>query len=69
VATAFVVHGFDRHNFSAGGLFPAGAHGVLAAVSTGGVVFALLGFEQAVELGGETKNPQRNVPWAVIAQS
>ena len=66
VAIAFVVHGFDRHNFAVGGLFPAGAHGVLAAISTGGVVFALLGFEQAVELGGETKNPQRSVPWAVI---
>lgn len=66
VAMAFIVHGFDRHNFAVGGLFPAGAHGVLAAVSTGGVVFALLGFEQAVELGGETKHPQRSVPWAVI---
>ena len=66
VAIAFVVHGFDRHNFTVGGLFPGGAHSVLAAVSTGGVVFALLGFEQAVELGGETKDPQRSVPWAVI---
>jgi amino acid transporter len=66
VAIAFVVHGFDRHNFTVGGLFPSGAHGVLAAISTGGVVFALLGFEQAVELGGETKHPQRSVPWAVI---
>ena len=66
VAIAFIVHGFDRHNFAVGGLFPAGAHGVLAAISTGGVVFALLGFEQAVELGGEAKDPQRSVPWAVI---
>ncbi len=66
VAVAFVVHGFDRHNFAVGGLFPTDAHGVLAAVSTGGVVFALLGFEQAVELGGESQHPQRNVPWAVI---
>ncbi len=66
VAIAFVIHGFDRRNFAVGGLFPAGAHGVLAAISTGGVVFALLGFEQAVELGGETKHPQRSVPWAVI---
>ena len=66
VAIAFVVHGFNRDNFAVGGFFPAGAHGVLAAISTGGVVFALLGFEQAVELGGETKHPQRSVPWAVI---
>jgi amino acid transporter len=34
VATAFVVHGFDRHNFAVGGLFPAGAHGVLEASSS-----------------------------------
>ncbi len=66
VAFAFIVHGFNIHNFDVGGLFPSGAHGVLAAISTGGVVFALLGFEQAVELGGETKHPQRSVPWAVI---
>jgi amino acid transporter len=66
VATAFIVHGFAPGNFTVGGLFPAGAHGVLAAISTGGVVFALLGFEQAVELGGESKHPQRSVPWAVI---
>ena len=66
VAIAFMVHGFDFANFAVGGFFPAGGHGVLAAISTGGVVFALLGFEQAVELGGETKHPQRSVPWAVI---
>ena len=66
VALAFVVHGFDRHNFAVGGLFPTGGHGVLAAISTGGVVFALLGFEQAVELGGESQHPQRSVPRAVI---
>jgi amino acid transporter len=66
VAFAFIVHRFDPHNFTVGSLFPTSAHGVLAAISTGGVVFALLGFEQAVELGGETKDPQRSVPWAVI---
>ena len=66
VAAAFIVHGFDARNFGVGGLFPTGAHGVLAAISTGGVVFALLGFEQAVELGGETRQPQRSIPWAVI---
>ncbi len=66
VAGTFIAHGFAPGNFAVGGLFPTGAHGVLAAVSTGGVVFALLGFEQAVELGGEAKDPQRSVPWAVI---
>src|SRR5262249_41498822 len=31
-----------------------------------GVVFAYLGFEQAIQLGAETRNPRRNIPVAVI---
>jgi amino acid transporter len=31
-----------------------------------GIVFSLLGFEQAVQLGGESANPQRDLPRAVI---
>ena len=59
--------GFHTGNFAAGGGFsPAGAKGVLQAITAGGVIFALLGFEQAVQLGGEGRNPQRNVPVAVI---
>jgi amino acid transporter len=53
-------------NFTAGGGFaPYGAHGVLAALPLG-VVFALQGFEQAAQVAGEARNPQRNVPRAVI---
>jgi amino acid transporter len=58
---------FRASNFSShGGFFTGGVNGVLLAVSQGGVGFALLGFEQAVQLGGETKDPHRNIPWAVI---
>ena len=39
---------------------------MLTAVSDGGAVFALVGFEQAVQLGGESRNPQRDMPRAVI---
>ena len=35
-------------------------------MSDGGAVFALVGFEQAVQLGGESRNPQRDMPRAVI---
>jgi amino acid transporter len=31
-----------------------------------GIIFSLLGFEQAVQLGGESKNPARDLPRAVI---
>jgi amino acid transporter len=57
---------FHFSNFTAGGGFmPFGAHGVFAALPIG-VVFALQGFEQAVQLAGEAKNPQRDVSRAVI---
>lgn len=35
-------------------------------MSAGGTVFSLVGFEQAVQLGGESRNPQRDMPRAVI---
>jgi amino acid transporter len=58
---------FHGSNFSAAdGFAPSGAGGVLAAVSTSGIIFALLGFEQADQLAGESANPRRDIPRAVI---
>jgi amino acid transporter len=57
---------FNTHNFTSHGFAPYGARGVLEAVSLGGAIFSLLGFEQAVQLGGESRNPQRDLPRAVI---
>ena len=45
---------------------PTGWHGVFTAIATGGIVFSYLGFRQGIELAGETDNPRRNVPIAVI---
>ncbi len=57
---------FHTGNFSAGGGFmPYGVHGMFAALPLG-IIFALEGFEQAIQVGGETENPQRNIPRAVI---
>jgi amino acid transporter len=58
---------FHTSNFTAGGGFmPFGWKGVFTAVASGGVIFAYLGFEQAIQLGGESQNPHRNIPLAVI---
>ena len=66
IVVLFFTH-FDLGNFTRGGGFaPYGTKGVLEAVSTGGAIFSLLGFEQAVQLGGESRNPQRDLPRAVI---
>jgi amino acid transporter len=57
---------FHSSNFTAGGGFaPYGFHGIFAALPLG-VVFAVEGFEQAIQVGGEAENPQRNIPRAVI---
>jgi amino acid transporter len=62
-----VVTAFHGGNFSAkGGFMPFGWKGVFLAIASGGVIFAYLGFEQAIQLGGESKNPRRNIPVAVI---
>jgi len=58
---------FHGSNFTAAnGFAPDGAHGVLLAVSTSGIIFAYLGFEQADQLAGESSNPKRDIPIAVI---
>jgi amino acid transporter len=57
---------FHASNFTSHGFAPFGARGVLEAISAGGAVFALVGFEQAVQLGGESANPKRDLPRAVI---
>jgi len=57
---------FHTSNFHAGGGFaPYGAHGVFAALPAG-VVFALQGFEQAIQMAGEAKKPQQDVSRAVL---
>lgn len=40
--------------------------GVFTSLSTAGVLFSFLGFRQAVELAGESSNPRRNIPIAVV---
>jgi amino acid transporter len=57
---------FKPANFHAGGGFmPSGFHGVFAAL-TGGVVFGLQGFEQAVHLAGEARDPRRDLSRAIL---
>jgi amino acid transporter len=64
---ALLLTSTHRANFTAaGGFMPFGWKGVFVALASGGVIFACLGFEQAVQLGGESRNPRRNIPLAII---
>jgi amino acid transporter len=49
-----------------GGFAPNGTGSIFSAVATAGIVFSYLGFRQGIELAGESSNPKRNVPIAVI---
>jgi amino acid transporter len=58
---------FKGGNFTAGpGFMPNGFQSVFSSMATAGIVFAYLGFEQADQLAGEIKDPQKNLPRAVI---
>ena len=62
---------FHPANFTASGGFfihgtPGPATSILRAIPGGGIVFSLMGFEGALQVGGESSNPGRDLPRAVI---
>jgi len=59
---------FHPANFTAGpgGFFPVSVKTLFGTIPAVGIVFSYLGFEQADQLAGEIKDPQRNLPRAVI---
>ena len=69
ILTIIVIASMSFHlgNFhdTKGGFMPYGVHGVFAALPLG-VVFALQGFEQAVQLAGEARDPRRDLSRAII---
>ena len=60
---------FHSENFTdaaSGGFAPFGWHGIVAALPLGGVIYSFIGSNTVLQLAGETKNPQRSIPLALI---
>lgn len=58
---------FETSNFTAyGGFTPFGLQHVLWAIPAAGIIFSFLGFRECISMAGETKNPKRAVPLALI---
>eukprot|EP01031_Cornospumella_fuschlensis_P051868 gene51868-63423_t len=58
---------FETSNFTAaGGFAPMGLPGILAAVSSGGIIFSYIGFRHVVDMAGEAKNPGFTIPMALV---
>ncbi|MBN9022653.1 MAG: APC family permease [Rhizobiales bacterium] len=67
VAVMLIIAGFQAANFTEfGGFAPHGLSGILGAVSSGGVIFSLIGFRAVLDLAGEARNPSRDVPLAIV---
>jgi amino acid transporter len=68
IMTLFILFAFafHPHNLTASGFAPLGIKGMLAALPSAGVIFSFIGYSSAIQLAGETKNPQRSIPIAII---
>ena len=69
VASVLTYAAFKSNNISSlnhYSFMPYGFGGMMKSISLGGIMFSFLGFRQAVELAGESKNPGRDVPLATI---
>ena len=67
VIILFMAKKFETGNLTAfGGFAPQGAHGVFSSLAVGGIILAFNGFQPGIALAGETKNPKKNIPIAII---
>ncbi len=68
IATICVLmaYSFHPHNMVAH-IHSTPVSGVFTAVATAGIIFSFFGFQQAIALAGETRNPNRYVPIALIS--
>lgn len=65
----YFLHGGDFSNLTStttGGFAPYGIHGILATLAIAGVIFSFNGFQVAILMAAETKDPQKNIPRAII---
>ncbi|HSN18519.1 MAG TPA: APC family permease [Gammaproteobacteria bacterium] len=67
VATIFILIAYSFHpgNMTSH-LDSTPVSGIFTAVGTAGIIFSFLGFQQAIALAGETRNPGKYVPIALI---
>lgn len=65
IITLFLVD-FHTSNFTSSGFAPFGLKGIIAALPLGGIIFSFIGYSPAIQLGGEAKDPQRSIPFAII---
>ncbi|MDD3265873.1 MAG: APC family permease [Burkholderiales bacterium] len=62
-----IAHNFGNIGISSNQSFmPYGYQSLLASITTGGVVFAFIGFQTPITFAGDAKNPKKNIPLAIL---
>lgn len=67
IGSLLVMNNHTENLTQYGGFMPYGWQGVMSAMSSGGILFSLLGFRQVVIMMGEVKNPGKYVPLILIS--
>lgn len=62
----FLFQHLSFSNFSIDGADPGGIKGIFGAVTGAGIAYSYNGFRMPVEFAGESKQPQKNVPRAIV---
>lgn len=57
---------FRPHNFVMAGFAIGGLKAILSAIPSAGIIFSYIGYNYAIMLAGEAKNPHRSLPIAII---
>lgn len=64
---ALMLTAFDPGRFTDyGGFAPSGMAGVFAAIPSGGILFSFIGFRALLDMAGEVRKPQRDIPFALL---
>lgn len=68
IITLVILLAVDFHpgNFTLHGFAPEGFQGILSALPAAGIIFSFIGYSPAIQLAGETKDPQSAIPFAII---
>lgn len=67
LSVVLILSRFNAENFTQpDGFAPYGLKGIMAAVSTGGVIFSFIGFRHVVDMAGEVRNPKFDIPAALV---
>jgi amino acid transporter len=66
VAILLLTANIHPSNLTSAGFAPFGFDGILSSIAVGGVSFSFFGFQTAIFLAGEAKNPQKSIPFALF---